>query len=811
MNKSFYLLLALACCGLGSTQAEQIALARQFAGNTAKTQSLGGQTQQLRVAYTEVSKKTSANLLYVVDNGDNAGYVVVAGDDIVGTPILGYADRGNFSYDEMPENMRWWLSEYGRQIEYAIENGISRTQATAPVFDTEVEPMIQTQWNQTEPYNNMCPVLPDYGGERAATGCAATALAQLMYYYRYPEHGTGRNSYYWSGTLLSADFENTYYQWDLMELTYDSSSSQESIDAVAELMYHCGIAQDMSYGWSSAALTFMPAVALKENFGYSQSVQYINRDYRQYDEWVSIIKDEIDAARPVLYTGQSSGGGHAFIIDGYNTDGYFHVNWGWGGLSDGYFTLAALNPYEQGAGGGSDSGFNYTQGAIVNVKIPEADDTQFFEITCDNLEDNTKTAAKGSSTSIAMGVCYNNGVNDADMYLGAVIKDMNGDVVSQTFADRRTRMPMWYGVQPNIQFEIPANIADGTYKVYPAYRQYNDDSIIDYIHIWHSRSQYVEMVVEGDNVTLQNAPVTTAETLHVDNLSLLTAFEDGQEATVRATITNNGAETFSQELGFALVDMDTEEIAWSGYDYATYTVVTVPAGETVTVELTQTIDFDGAGLYYLALITSDEILLNDMVEVTVGNPEINISGAPSFIPSNDGVDPEDMHLQVTFRNAEQLDFIGTVNAYIYPSSGGSRIKLLDSQQVSIAAGETATVDFHGTFTEGSAGSRYMVMIEQGTRRLMPPCTFTLGTSGVETINATKTGIYPNPAEDIINVTAAEAIDNVTLFNIAGATLGSYNGDGSSSMQINVDNLPAGNYFVRITTGSNSTTLKFIKK
>lgn len=816
MNKSFYLLLALACCGFGSMQAEQIseaqaiALARQFTGNTAKTQSLGGQAQQLRVAYTEVSKKTNSNLLYVVDNGNNAGYVVIAGDDIVGTPVLGYSENGSFNYNEMPENLQWWLSEYGRQIEYAIENGISTSASSAPTFDTEVEPLIKTKWDQSEPYNNMCPEIPGYGGERAATGCAATALAQLMYYHKYPEHGTGSNRYYWGSTLLSANFEDTYYKWDLMELTYDSSSSQESQDAVAELMYHCGIAQNMEYGWSSGALTYKPAEALIKYFGYSKSVQYINRDYRQYDEWVTIIKNEIDNERPVLYAGQSSDGGHAFIIDGYNTSGYFHVNWGWSGLSDGYFILAGLNPYEQGTGGGSDSGFNYSQGAVINAKAPEDDDTVTFEITCDNLEDNTKTATKGSNSSIYMGICYNSGINDADIYLGAVIKDMNGEVVSQTFSSRRSRVPMWYGLQPTIEFEIPANIADGTYKVYPAYRKYSDDGI-EYIHIWHTKSQYVEMVVEGDNVTMQNAPIRTQTDIHVDNISLLTSFEEGMPATIKASITNNGTETFSQELGFGLADIDTKELVWSNYAYASYSVVAVPAGETVTVELTQTVNFDGAGQYYLGLVTSDNILLNDMLAITIGNADVEISGTPSFIPSNENVAPEEMHLQVTLKNDEDLDFTRTVNAYIYPGNGGSKIKLFDSQQVSIASGTSATVDFYGSFTEGTPGSKYMVMIEYGSRRLMPPCTFTLGTSGVETINIDKTGIYPNPADDVINVTAAEAIDNVTLFNIAGATVGSYNGDGSSIMQINVDNLPAGNYFVRISTGNDSSTLKFIKK
>ena len=282
-------------------------------------------------------------------------------------------------------------------------------------------------------------------------------------------------------------------------------------------------------------------------------------------------------------------------------------------------------------------------------------------------------------------------------------------------------------------------------------------------------------------------------------------------AEVEATISNNGTSTFSEELGLGLVDMNTGELVYNGYSYASYSVVTIPAGESVTVTLSQNIDFDGSGQYYLAITTSDGIALNDMIQVKVGNPKISLNGAPTFIPSNENIDATNMHLQATIVNPEDTDYLGFLNAYIYPNGGGSKIKLFASKQVAIDPQATVVVDFYGTFPEGVDGETYMMMLEDGSRMLLPPCTFTLGTSGVETINIDKAGIYPNPADDVINVTAAEAIDNVTLFNIAGATVGSYNGDGSSSMQINVDNLPAGNYFVRISTGNDSSTLKFIKK
>ena len=257
MNKktTTSLLLMLAAATLAA-EASQIsprqaeAIASQFANSTPRLKAYGTShsAAAMKVAYTKMSATDGENLLHVVNRGDDGGYVVVAGDDAAPNVVLGYSTGGTFDYETAPENLRWWLDEYGRQMEYMIENGITAAeQATAPTFDRNVEPMITTKWNQDAPYNNMCPMLY---GRRTYTGCVATAMAQVMNYHEWPVQGTGSHTYTDSqgcGQELSANFGETTYRWDLMLDTYDANSSQESQDAVATLMYHCGVSVDMTY------------------------------------------------------------------------------------------------------------------------------------------------------------------------------------------------------------------------------------------------------------------------------------------------------------------------------------------------------------------------------------------------------------------------------------------------------------------------------------------------------------------------------------------------------------------------------------
>lgn len=319
------------------------------------------------------------NTYYYVFNNGNSGFIIVSGDDDT-YPILCYSNSGTFDPNNIPPNVAKWLEGYKSQILFIVENKIS---ATAEITEqwaalksgtynsplkikgsalSSVSPLIQTKWSQTPYYNALCP-------QGSVTGCVATAMAQIMKFWNYPESGSGFHSYNHSnfGTL-SANFGSTKYQWSAMPNVVNSSNS-----AVATLMYHCGVSVDMNYGPSSGANTLDVENALKTYFGYSSSVKGIYRKDYSDMEWIELLKTELNYSRPIQYAGTGTGGGHSFVCDGYNTNNFFHFNWGWSGNYDGYFSVNSLNPGGLGTGGGNGQ-YNSNQRAIIGIQ-PQTNST----------------------------------------------------------------------------------------------------------------------------------------------------------------------------------------------------------------------------------------------------------------------------------------------------------------------------------------------------------------------------------------------------------------------------------------------------
>ena len=301
------------------------------------------------------------------------------------TIAYGHCKTGN----KVPPAMIWWLSEYDRELEYAKQTAASGQRTTTndqqsaagriKAAGDSVAPLITSRWRQYNGYNRNCPVdttLADLGGH-PTTGCVATAMAQIMRYWQFPQHGMGSKSYShdyecWRYGTVSADFANTQYDWQYMPEALTDSSSEREIDAVATLCYQCGVSVNMMYNndcaGSSGAYCAYAATAFTNTFHY-KSNYCLNRNSYTASQWEAILKNELNNGRPILYGGQSiedtargiGGGGHAFIADGYDTNGYFHINWGWGGWYDGYFAISMLNPAER-------YEFNYGQQAVVGVE-----------------------------------------------------------------------------------------------------------------------------------------------------------------------------------------------------------------------------------------------------------------------------------------------------------------------------------------------------------------------------------------------------------------------------------------------------------
>lgn len=317
---------------------------------------------------------------YVFPNGEGKGFTVVSGDDRL-PEVVGYSDKGTYDEENLPSNYVGFMKAYEEMVGQ-LDNGDSR--ASASIAEAKalrssgyqqptVAPLLGSiQWNQMTPYNNMCPKYN--GSDRSVTGCVATAMAQVMMYYQYPKTlQTDIPAYVTKkyGIAIGRINKGEIYDWDNMLPQYASYEPLNYTDAqaaaVAKLLYHCGVACKMDYGPSSGA-NVTPAI-LSTYFGYDfDLMQNLNRDVFTLAEWSQIMDKELSARRPILYSGQSSDGGHEFVCDGTDGNGLYHINWGWGGYQDGYFDVTILNPDKGGAGSGSaPDGYNQYCSMIIGI------------------------------------------------------------------------------------------------------------------------------------------------------------------------------------------------------------------------------------------------------------------------------------------------------------------------------------------------------------------------------------------------------------------------------------------------------------
>lgn len=329
------------------------------------------------MVYKSSFRDSNTTAFYVV-NFDDEGFVIVAGDDKV-RPILAFSTEGAFVSENIPENVQFFLNGYADEIKYEVENQtvVNKdvlSQWTALIENNIIEyrdgnvvvgPLIgNNKWNQTSPYNKFCPATSGgnsaYGGH-AAVGCAAIVMGQVIRYWQYPTTGIGTYSYTSNYGTLSVNYGATTYDYANMPNNLSSSSSVEQDNAVATLLYHCGVSVNMNYGAnaSSANSNYM-VVALSRNFGYPETIEYHERGSLSATSWISHLTAELDERAPFFYGGSGSYGGHVWLCDGYRDDDYFHFNWGWGGTQNGYYTITNCSSY----------GFNSNHAVIVGIRGP---------------------------------------------------------------------------------------------------------------------------------------------------------------------------------------------------------------------------------------------------------------------------------------------------------------------------------------------------------------------------------------------------------------------------------------------------------
>ena len=335
----------------------------------------------LSCIYPKETKSNEFVPFYIFNAGQEQGFVIVAGDDNAARLVLGYSDQGSFQTEDMPDNLKYWLEYYAEGVRNAaIYGGSGNLQAKADFAKAETvkEPLLgEINYNQGAPYNDLCPIDPTTN-RLSYTGCVATALTSVARYYGYPKQGRGRISYTTSTRKipLSMDFSENTYDWDNMLDTYRGNLSQYTEvqrTAVATLMRDMGYAVRMDYtSNASGALRDPTTTGMYDFMGFDSILEYRERMYYDNDEeWIAVLKENLDNDLPVYYSGTGDGGGHAFVCDGYDEDNFFHINWGWGGMSNGYFTVQNLDPDNtSGIGAGTGGGYSSNQSILHNLVPP---------------------------------------------------------------------------------------------------------------------------------------------------------------------------------------------------------------------------------------------------------------------------------------------------------------------------------------------------------------------------------------------------------------------------------------------------------
>ena len=423
-----------------------------------------------------------ARYYYIYNRGSNAGFVIIAGDDEL-TPYIGYATTGQVLEQDMPEQLRDFLKACQERID-ELTSSVGLRSSLRPTPRTATEPaqiaplLGNIQWNQSAPWNNQTPT--DNQGKHMPVGCVATAYTQVMRYHQWPTQGEGSFSYTEegnSGRSHTVDFASTTYDWAHMPERYNdpSSATSEETQALSTLAYHAGVAVEMMYAPSgSGSYTPLVARALADHFRYDKRVSFKSRSNYTQSSWEQMLRAELIAARPVVYSGSGSGGGHAFVCDGYDMEGLFHINWGWGGMSDGYFNLNYLVPSDLGIGGGAGGGFSLGQGAVVGIKPDKTGSSQRQESSLVTTWRFGMTFTEGTLDASAEYTVTL--TTDATPYDGAVTYGVTKVGTTDTlYLDQYARNARIDGLYQDFsidpeELQLSNHIGVGTWDIFLAYR-----------------------------------------------------------------------------------------------------------------------------------------------------------------------------------------------------------------------------------------------------------------------------------------------------------------------------------------------------
>ena len=580
------------------------AIQRVTGNSTNRPKSMKAVTTSPQLVHTFTASPTETEpMVYVFNRGTDQGYLITPADDLF-PAVLGYSDKGDFDFDNMPPAMKAFLEDYAREIDFNLKYKAEELATTASLFDPgwdPVEPLMATKWNQDAPYNNQCPTV---SGVRTYTGCVATSMAQVMKYHEWPDVGEGSHSYTWNGQTLSINFSTIQFDWNnMLNEYYNNSYTTTQANAVAQLMKAVGYSVDMGYGTNaSGAISSKQGNALVKYFKYSKAVRYLQRDVCSSIEFEKIIYDNLKEGLPVLYSGHSPEGGHSFVCDGYSGKHYFHFNWGWGGSSDGYFYLARLNPSDQGIGS-SEGGYNSNQGISYNIRpVRDGDEDpgeeagNDYQLICRGhftLKSNSGNSCTFTALNPASGTedgFYNAGTTSFNGNIGIVVRDSENNDELYAYSSRLE--PGYYYATMN--FSLKQDYPAGTYTIHPAYREStsNEPTLMK---VSNGCRNFIKMIVGADgSLTFpemtqedfgENAPDMMVNCFNYSGEVL-----SNRSNNFLLSVSNLSAKTdYYGKLSLIIKDENGDEVATHSLGY-----YDVPASQTIPGSISLTLELEPA-------------------------------------------------------------------------------------------------------------------------------------------------------------------------------------------------------------------------
>lgn len=794
---------------------------KRAASVTVPSRSIGS-AMQSTPAYT--LSESGVPMVYVFESVSSEGFMIVSADDIA-APVLGYSDNEPFDAENMPINLKWWLDEYKGEIAAAVNAGVTAAyKPQSRAAKAAIAPKVTTKWDQDSPYNDLCPTI---GSSKAVTGCVATAFAQLLKYHNYPAQGKGTHSYTWGTKRLSFDFGNTTFQWSNMTDTYSDASTPEQINAVATLMYACGVSVDMDYTLTGSAASGMSvAPALIDYFDYDKGAHVALRDLYSVSAWDDMIYTELSTNGPVFYSGQSNEVGHAFICDGYR-DGYYHFNWGWSGMSDGYFRLSALDPDSQGIGGGA-SGYNFGQEVVLGVKKPSSSSVYsdpYFVCYDDRLSVQVSNGSIKINGIIASCTPY--------AVKGRIVMEIVDGAGKVTTANLSSETTFEMGHGFTSLTVTASSIPEGSSK---GYLKFVSDGKNYPILLPYSQMDYVSITKSGSTVT---ASIPNRYTVTAKDFALESELYLNSPFKLKATLTSSSSEAVTQTVIPLL--MRTEDIS-SVCAKAENIMVEIPAGGSAAIEeICQLAAISSTtkltiGDYYMCLATIESVQTVANQEVVKYAPicspiKVSLKSnlmAPTIkinswsIENAAAVDPYNVVARINVTISGIGYCTSKIGFYIFPYIVGQDVYPVaysQSEPLFMSGGETKEITISCNLAESAdnvtIGGRYFGALrdmEKNDWFDSKQITFTIGESGIEDITdgALSVSVEPNPAVDYAVLSAPDNITGVQIVSVSGAVVTPSIDVYGNSATVDVSSLPAGMFVARIATTSGTYSAKIVK-